>query len=63
MNVRSEPLRVTFTLSPDTVRAIFDLVAEAVGSDSESRRAARRMEVSKKAAFAGENRHGMRTRW
>ena len=54
MNVRTEPLRVTFTLSPDSVRGLFDLVAEASGSDSESRRAARRMESSKNARFAGE---------
>ena len=54
MNRRIEPLRVTFTLSPDSVRSLFDLIAEAAGSDSESRRAARRMESSKKAVFAGE---------
>ena len=54
MNVRPEPLRVTFTLSPDSTRALFDLIAEAAGSDSESRRAARRMESSRNAVFAGE---------
>ena len=54
MNVRTEPLSVTFTLSPDSVRGLFDLIAEAAGSDSESRRAARRKEVSKNAAYAGE---------
>ena len=54
MNLRSEPLKITFTLSPDTVRGLFDLIAEAAGSDSESRRATRRMESSKNALFAGE---------
>ena len=54
MNLRTEPLRVTFTLSPDSVRGLFDLIAEAAGSDSESRRAARRKEGSKNAAYAGE---------
>ena len=50
MRMRTEPLRVTFTLSPDSVRGLFDLIAEAAGSDSESRR----KEVSKNAAYAGE---------
>ena len=54
MSSRSEPIRITFTLSPDSVKALFDLVAEAAGSDSESRRAVKRMKSSKKAAFAGE---------
>ena len=54
MRLRTEPLRVTFTLSPDSVRGLFDLIAEAAGSDSESRRAARRKEVSKNAAYASE---------
>ena len=47
MRLRTEPLRVTFTLSPDSVRGLFDLIAEAAGNDSESRGAARRKEVSK----------------
>ena len=33
MRLRTEPLKVTFTLSPDSVRGLFDLVAEAAGSD------------------------------
>ena len=50
MRLRTEPLRVTFTLSPDSVRGLFDLIAEAAGRDSEFRRVAR----SKNAAYAGE---------
>ena len=54
MNRRSEPLRISFTLSPETVGTLFDFIAEATGTDIESRKAERRMEVSKKAIFAGE---------
>ena len=54
MRLRTEPLKITLTLSPDSVRGLFDLIAEAAGSDSETRRAARRMESSKNAVFAGE---------
>jgi len=54
MSRRTEPLRVTLTLSPDSVRGLFDLIAEAAGSDSESRRTAARNEITKNAAYAGE---------
>ena len=54
MRLRTEPLKITFTLSPDSVRGLFDLIAEAAGSDSESRRAAERNEITKNAAYAGE---------
>ena len=54
MKLRIEPLKVTFTLSPDSVRGLFDLIAEAARTDSESRRAARQMDSSMNALFAGE---------
>lgn len=54
MNLRTEPLKITFTLSPDSVRGLFDLIVEAAGNSSESRRTARRMESSKNALFGGE---------
>lgn len=54
MNSMSDNLTISFSLSSDTVKVLFDFIAEASGSDVDSRKAQRRMENSKNAIFAGE---------
>ena len=51
MNMRTEPLKVTFTLAPETVRSIFDLIAEASGGDPEDVKARKRLESSQNAIY------------
>ena len=54
MSHRSEPLTVTFTLSPETVRSFHDLVAAATGNDIDSVKAKRRQACSKNAIFGSD---------
>ena len=51
MSRRSEPLRISFTLSPETVRTLFDFIESACGTDVESLKAKQRKRSSEKAIF------------
>lgn len=55
MNCPSEPLSISLTISVDTAQRLFDFIAEASGVDLESRKADRRLEMSRKAIFG---KHG-----
>ena len=51
MHRSSEPLRISFTMSPDTVRSLFDLVASAAGNSTGSINEKRRTDSSGQASF------------
>jgi len=51
MSHRTEPFTISFTLSPETVSSLFDLIVSATGDDTVNRKAERRKEVSEKAIY------------